>query len=78
MTDSPSSQPFYTRPLYRRLSAAFGLFLSGVGIYAALFGYTSLLLRIVLGALLVLIGGNMVLSAYRARESWLSRLGPLP
>jgi len=78
VTDSPSSQPFFERPMYRRLSGVFGIFLMGVGVYVALYGYTSMLVRMAAGALLVVSGGNMVVSAYRAREAWLSRLGPLP
>ncbi len=78
MTGRPSRPPFYARKRYRWLAGIFGLFLIGVGIYAVLLAGDSSLLRFVAGSVLGVLGGNMVLSAYLGRESWLSRLGPLP
>jgi len=78
MTDSRSSQPYYARRHYRLVTGVFGLFLLGVGIYVARYGYASMLVRIAVGAVLVLIGGNMLVATHRSRVSWLSRLGPLP
>jgi len=57
---------------------AFGLFLVGVGSYALLFGQTSETWRVGGGAVLVLLGGNMLQSSWRGKPSWLSRIGPLP
>lgn len=78
MTGQPSRPPFYARKRYRCLAGIFGLFLIGVGFYAVLLTGGSSILRFVAGSALVVLGGNMVLSAYLGRESWLSRLGPLP
>lgn len=78
MTHQEESQPFYARKLYRFLSSGFGLFLMGIGFYILLFADTSIILRFVVGSVIVLLGINMVVSAYKAKESWLSKLGPLP
>jgi uncharacterized membrane protein HdeD (DUF308 family) len=78
MTSERESKPFYARQSYRLISGGFGVCLAGLGIYAMLFAETSIAPRLIGGAVLVLVGVNMTLSAYRARESWLSRIGPLP
>ncbi|MDP2134247.1 MAG: hypothetical protein Q8J99_11600 [Sulfuritalea sp.] len=78
MTDPHPSQPFHTGKVYRLLTAGFGLFLSGVGLYAIFFADTATAVRYAGGAVLVLAAYNMVSAACRAKESWLSRLGPLP
>lgn len=62
----------------RLFGFAFGLFLVGVGFYALLFGQASPAWRIGGGAVLVLLGGNMIQSSWRDKPSWLSRIGPLP
>jgi len=64
--------------MHRLFAGGFGVFLMGVGIYAIFFAGAFAILPFVGGSALVLLGGNMVLSACRNRESWLSRLGPLP
>jgi hypothetical protein len=78
MTDRAECQPFYARGTYRLLTGTFGLFLTGVGLYALFFAGTSTGVRLVGGSVLVLAGCNLVSSAYKAKPSWLSRLGPLP
>ena len=78
MTDHRPSTPFYARRMYRLLSGTFGLFLASVGIYVMLFAGPATTLQLIGGAALALLGANMALSAYRAKESWLSRIGPLP
>lgn len=78
MTDQRKSQPFYAGRIYRLLTATFGLLLIGVGLYALFFADTSSVVRFIGGSALVLAGYNMVSSAYKAKESWLSKLGPLP
>lgn len=78
MTDQRASQPFYAGRMYRLLTAVFGLFLTGVGFYVFLFADTSPVVRLLGGSVLVMLGYNMVSSACQAKESWLSRLGPLP
>ncbi|HEY5807792.1 MAG TPA: hypothetical protein VIT67_07475 [Povalibacter sp.] len=78
MTEHRESEPFYARKLYRLLASGFGLFLMGGGFYVLFFSGTTTIPRLVAGSVLVLFGYNMVASAYNAKESWLSRLGPLP
>jgi small neutral amino acid transporter SnatA (MarC family) len=78
MADKPAIRPFYTGKLYRLLSAAFGSLLLGAGFYALFFAETQVVVRITGGVALILIGFNMVWSAYKAKESWLSKIGPLP
>jgi hypothetical protein len=78
MTDPRQSPPFYTRRTYRLLSGFFGLCLVGLGLYAMFHAGSSTTLQLVGGAALVLVGANMTVCAFRARESWLSRIGPLP
>jgi putative Mn2+ efflux pump MntP len=78
MTGQRQRPAFYARRTYRVLSGLFGLCLAGIGTYALFFAVPPTTLQNVGGAVLVIIGANMVLAALRARESWLSRIGPLP
>lgn len=78
MNHRHDKQPFYSRKGYRILTGAFGLFLIGVGVYAVLLAETSPNIRLVGGAIIVLLGGDMIVSACKATQSWLSKLGPLP
>lgn len=78
MDDPEQGMPYYTRPMYRGVTGGFGGLLAATGFYVALFAPAPGAMQVGLGLLLVLLGGNMVLAACRARESWLSRLGPLP
>ncbi len=78
MTDQRASQPFYAGKIYRLLTAAFGLLLSGVGLYAIFCADTPAAARIAGGSTLVLAGYNLISAAWKATESWLSRLGPMP
>jgi len=73
-----AGKPFYAARTYRLITAAFGLLLIGVGCYALFLAETAGVLRFAGGAAFAAVGGNMVWSAYRAKESWLSRIGPLP
>jgi uncharacterized membrane protein HdeD (DUF308 family) len=70
--------PFYGRKLYRLFSSVFGLFLVGVGVYVLLLPAPKTILQMAAGLVLVLLGLNLFVSALRAKESWLSRIGPLP
>lgn len=78
MTDRREGPPFYARRTYRVLSGLFGLSLAAIGLYAIFFAGPSTTLQSLGGAVLVLVGANMMLAALRAKESWLSRIGPLP
>ena len=78
MTDPKNASPYYEGRLYRFFSALFGLFLTGVGIYAVFFGAADSLLRVMVGLLIALLGANMLWSAIQSKVSWLSKIGPLP
>ncbi len=69
---------FHARKVYRLITAVFGLFLAGLGLYVLLFTGNTVVVRFVAGVVLGAFGINMVVSAIKAKESWLSRLGPLP
>ena len=56
----------------------FGSVLLGVGVFALGQDHVSSLWRLGGGFVLVVLGGNSLLSAIRGKPSWLSRLGPLP
>lgn len=57
---------------------ALGSVLLGVGVFALGQDHLSSLWRLGAGFVLVVLGGNSLLSAIRGKPSWLSRLGPLP
>jgi small neutral amino acid transporter SnatA (MarC family) len=78
MLGKPANQTFYKGKLYRLTSAAFGSLLLGAGFYAIFFAETQAAVRITGGIALILLGYNTVWSAYKAKESWLSKIGPLP
>jgi len=78
MSDRREAPVFHARPTYRVISGTFGLFLAGVGVYALFFVGPPELLQSLMSAALVLLGANMFLAACRAKESWLSRIGPSP
>lgn len=70
-------KPFYARPVYRVMSLLFGLALIGSSLYL-LFGQPARALQIIGALLIMALGVNLLLAAVRARESWLSKIGPLP
>ena len=71
-------QPYFAGTLYRIASAILGLLLLSVGIYAWLLPETIGLLRHGAALLFVVLGANALYCAWRAKPSWLTRLGPLP
>lgn len=77
---SPTSDhlPFYARMHYRIVTGVFGLFLFAVGVFALFFADTEPTLRWIAGGVILIFSLNMILSAWRAKESWLSKIGPLP
>ena len=78
ISDERQLMKFYQGPIYRILSALFGLALVFLGLYVLL-GLGQLdALRFAGAVALVLLGGNMAYSATRGRESWISKIGPLP
>ena len=77
MTDKPTKPRFPAGRVYRMLTGAFGLFLAGISIYALLFSGPSTMLQNVVAVVFVVLGGEMVFSACKGKESWLSGLGPL-
>jgi uncharacterized membrane protein HdeD (DUF308 family) len=78
MKETSGVRPYYERSTYRWATGLFGLFLVGVGFFVLLRATTTAVIRVSSGLVLVVLGGNMVLSSCRGKESWLSRLGPLP
>jgi len=78
MSDQREGLPFYAKSGYRLFSGGFGLLLISIGFYILLSTDLSTLLRIIVGAVFLLFGLNAVISAYKAKAPWLSRLGPLP
>lgn len=78
MTRAKNPTPFYARPVYRWLSGAFGCFLLFAAAYIFMFAETSTAMRWAVSAVFLLLGGNTVSSALKAREPWISKIGPLP
>ncbi|XID74499.1 hypothetical protein ACF3NA_08160 [Alkanindiges sp. WGS2144] len=68
----------HEQAVFRLLTAVIGLILLGAGIFAVWFVQTPAMVRIPLGLLLMLLGGDAVWSAYRARPAWVSKIGSLP
>ena len=62
----------------RIFSAVFGLFLLGIGVYVLILGETSAAWRFIGGAVVALLGGNMLYASCSGKPSWLSKVGPLP
>jgi hypothetical protein len=77
-TERGADKPFYAGRTYRLITAVLGLILVGAGCYALFLADAAGVIRFAGGTAFVAVGGNMVWSAVAARESWLSRLGPLP
>lgn len=73
-----SRQPPSSGKFHRLASATLGLLLLGVGIYVWLLPETTGLLRHGGALLFVVLGANAVYCAWRAKPSWLTRIGPLP
>lgn len=78
MTDQEEGATFHTRTHYRVVAGCFGVFLAGVGVYVLFSGGTSPVLRWISGLALLLLGGDLAYSAFTAKASWLSKVGPLP
>ena len=78
LMDKRESLPFYAGTIYRLVSAVFGLALIIGGFCALFLAETHPALRIPGGIGVILLGCNMAWSAHTAKESWLSRIGPLP
>lgn len=62
----------------RIFSAVFGLFLLGIGLYVLVLGEAPAAWRYIGGAVLAILGGNLLYASGTGRRSWLSRVGPLP
>jgi len=68
----------YTGRTYRILSFSFGAFLTAIGCYGLFLAQSTGIWRLLGGVAFVVFGVNMAYSACKARESWLSKIGPLP
>lgn len=62
----------------RIFSAVFGLFLLSIGLYVLVLGETPPAWRFIGGAVLAVLGGNMLYASYAGKRSWLAKVGPLP
>lgn len=62
----------------RIFAVVFGLFLLGTGLYLLMLAETTDAWGFIGIAVLVALGGNLLYATYKAKPSWLSRLGPLP
>jgi len=70
-------KPFYAGTVYRTISVLFALALLGSSFYL-LFGQPAGALQVVGALLIFALGANLLIAAVRAKESWISRIGPLP
>lgn len=62
----------------RAFSAAFGLFLLAIGAYVLVLGESPAAWRFIGGAVMAVLGGNMLYASITGKPSWLSGVGPLP
>lgn len=62
----------------RIFSTVFGLLLLSIGLYVLVLGETHAAWRFIGGAVLTVLGGNMLYASYTGKRSWLSKVGPLP
>jgi len=62
----------------RVFGAVFGVFLFCIGLFALAQDHLSFAWRLGGGSVLILFGVNSLYAAFQGKESWLSRLGPLP
>lgn len=77
MTQS-KSDPYYLRRSFRTVSLVLGVLLAGVGIYLLVDNALEFGWRMLAGLVLAVIGAETTSSAYRGKEPWLAKLGPLP
>lgn len=76
MNKSKKRTEYYAGRLYRLLTGCFGVFLLGIGFFALFFTGPLTIWSFLAAAAFALFGGEMVVAARRAKESWLSKLGP--
>ena len=69
---------YYQGNVYRSLTALMGVLLLGVGIWAAFFTDASLMNRLVAFLIFGTVGANALIAALASKESWISKIGPLP
>jgi uncharacterized membrane protein HdeD (DUF308 family) len=75
--ENPQHTP-RTSTVHRLFTGVLGVLIVGSGVYAMRFVSSSGMFQFVGAAVLIVLGVNMVFSALRARESWMSKIGPLP
>jgi uncharacterized membrane protein HdeD (DUF308 family) len=69
---------YFKGKTYRVFSFALGSVLLGVGVCVMLYPVSDNWLSYIAGIGFSVLGGNMMWSAYKAQESWVSKIGPLP
>jgi len=62
----------------RFIAVIFGAFLVVVGAYVFFYSEAPLHWTAPTAIVLVSVGANLIYSVFRAKRSWLSRIGPLP
>lgn len=78
MTPPRRGTPYFARRGFRLVSGAFGAVLAAIGLYGLVIVRPHDAASLAAGAVLLLLGTNMVIAAARGTEAWLSKLGPLP
>ncbi len=78
MTDREDPAPWHASRGYRLASGGLGAVLAGAGLYVLLGIRPLEATHLLASAALVAVGLNLAVSALTGRESWLSRIGPLP
>lgn len=78
MTDDKFESTPRTSTVHRVFTGGLGLVVLCSGVYAMRFVSPSGMLQLVGSVALIALGSNMIVSALRARESWMSKIGPLP
>lgn len=72
------NKPWIEGRKYRIFSFVFGLVLLGVGVFALFFAVVDGWLRYLAALGFIAAGANLMWAARKGRESWLSKIGPLP
>ena len=76
MKNPKDTNQYFCGHTYRVLSSLFGIFLTGLGIYAIFFGVVDPLIGAGVGLLIATFGIETIWSAIQSKQSWLAKLGP--
>lgn len=73
-----TEKEFYRGKAYRIVSGALGMIFVIAGLFVLILADTHISLRLPCGIGIILLGANMIWAASHGKESWLSKIGPLP